>query len=95
MKLSSKDERINELKQEIESTKRDHESLLQITNQLRSRIREFESNTNSYDIVANKSSLTIVTLQKDLKEKQDQLFELQGRLRYEEFDRNEKNEICL
>lgn len=72
---------MSELRQETESTKKDHELLLQINNQLRARIRELESNMNSYDTVANKSSLTISSLQKDLKEKQDQLFDLQARVR--------------
>lgn len=72
---------MSELRQETESTKKDHELLLQINNQLRARIRELESNMNSYDTVTNKSSLTISSLQKDLKEKQDQLFDLQARVR--------------
>ena len=72
---------MNELRQETESTKKDHELLFQINNQLRARIRELESNMNSYDTVTNKSSLTISSLQKELKEKQDQLFDLQSRIR--------------
>jgi cell division septum initiation protein DivIVA len=65
----------------MESIKKEHELLLQVNNQLRSRVRELESNVNSYDSVANKSSLTIASLQKDAKEKQEQLFELQARIR--------------
>jgi len=52
-----------------------------VNNQLRLRVRELESNISSYDSVASKSSLTISTLQKDAKEKQEQLLELQSRLR--------------
>ncbi len=52
-----------------------------MNNQLRLRVRELESNINSYESVANKSSLTISALQKDAKEKQEQLLELQSRLR--------------
>ena len=81
MKLSAKDERINELKREIESVRREHESLNQVNNQLRLRICELESNVNSYDSVASKSSLTIAALQRDAKEKQDQIVELQSRVR--------------
>jgi archaellum component FlaC len=81
MKLATKDERINELKHEIESIKKEYESVSQANNQLRLRVRELESNVNSYDSVANKSSLTIATLQKDAKEKQEQIIELQSRLR--------------
>ncbi len=65
----------------MESIKKEHELLLQVNNQLRSRVRELESNVNSYDSVANKSSLTIASLQKDAKEKQEQIIELQSRLR--------------
>ncbi|CAF2796990.1 unnamed protein product [Rotaria sp. Silwood2] len=81
IKLAAKDERINELKHEIESIKNEHESLNQANNQLRLRVRELESNVNSYDSVANKSSLTISSLQKDAKEKQEQILELQSRIR--------------
>ncbi|CAF1028886.1 unnamed protein product [Adineta ricciae] len=81
LKLSAKDERINELKREIESVRREHESLNQVNNQLRVRICELESNVNSYDTVASKSSLTITALQRDAKEKQDQIVELQSRVR--------------
>ncbi len=52
-----------------------------MNNQLRLRVRELESNISSYDSVASKSSLTISVLQKDAKEKQEQLLELQSRLR--------------
>ncbi|CAF3376872.1 unnamed protein product [Rotaria sp. Silwood1] len=81
IKLAAKDERINELKHEIESLKKEHESLNQSNNQLRLRIRELESNVSSYDSVANKSSITISSLQKDAKEKQEQILELQSRIR--------------
>lgn len=81
MKLATKDERINELKHEIESIKKEYELLNQTNNQLRLRLRELESNMNSYDSVANKSSLTITILQKECKEKQEQILELQSRLR--------------
>ena len=81
MKLSAKDERINELKHEIDSVRREHELVNQVNNQLRLRICELESNMNSYDSVASKSSLTITALQRDAKEKQDQILELQSRVR--------------
>ena len=67
----------------METLKRERESVFQVDNQLRSRVRELESHANSYDSVANKSSLTISSLQRDLKEKQEQLFELQSRIRSE------------
>lgn len=72
---------MSEFRQETENVKRDYELLMQVNNQLRSRIRDLESNTNSYDTLANKSSLTIASLQKELKEKQDQLFDLNARVR--------------
>ncbi|UJR10679.1 hypothetical protein I4U23_014873 [Adineta vaga] len=81
LKISAKDERINELKHEIESMRREHELVNQTNSQLRLRIHELESNMGSYDSVANKSSLTITTLQRDAKEKQDQILELQARVR--------------
>ena len=59
----------------------EHEVVLQTNNQLRLRVRELETNMTSYDSVNNKSSLTIISLQKDAKEKQEQLFELQARIR--------------
>ena len=61
--------------------RKEHDALHQANNQLHSRIHELESNVNSYDSVASKSSLTISALQKDAKEKQEQLLELQSRAR--------------
>ncbi|CAF3907511.1 unnamed protein product [Adineta steineri] len=81
LKLAAKDERINELKHEIDSIKREYDLINQANNQLHIRIRELETNVNSYDSVSNKSSLTILTLQKDGKEKQEQILELQSRVR--------------
>ena len=69
------------MKREIDSLKHENEIVNQVNNQLRLRVREFETNMNSYDSVANKSSLTISSLQRDCKEKQDQLLELQSRIR--------------
>ena len=82
MKLAGKDERINELKHEVDSMRREYDSINQGNNQLRLRARELESNVNSYESVGNKSSLTIAALQRDAREKQEQLIELQSRLRY-------------
>ncbi|CAF1686323.1 unnamed protein product [Rotaria magnacalcarata] len=87
IKSSAKDERINELKHEIESLKKEHDLVVHANNQLRLRARELESNIGSYDSVANKSSLTISSLQKDIKEKQDQILELQSRIRTHMEDR--------
>lgn len=81
IKITAKDERINELKHEIDSIRNEYESNNQTHNQLRIRIRELESNVNSYETVGNKSSITISALQQDNKEKQEQLIELQSRLR--------------
>ncbi|CAF3690001.1 unnamed protein product [Rotaria socialis] len=81
IKSAAKDERINELKREIESLKKEHESLNQANNQLRLHMRELESNVGSYESVASKSSLTISSLQKDAKERQEQIMELQSRVR--------------
>lgn len=81
IKITAKDERINELKLEIDSTRKEYESHNQSHNQLRIRIRELESNVNSYETAANKASITISALQQDAKEKQEQIIELQSRLR--------------
>lgn len=61
--------------------KKEHDSFNHVNNQLHVRVHELESNVNSYDSVASKSSLTISALQKDAKEKQEQLLELQSRAR--------------
>jgi chromosome segregation ATPase len=81
IKLSGKDERINELKHEIDSLKNEHELTNQVNNQLRLRVREIEGNMSSYEAGMNKSSLTISSLQRECKEKQEQLLELQTRVR--------------
>ncbi|CAF1676667.1 unnamed protein product, partial [Adineta ricciae] len=56
-----------------------------------------ETNMSSFDSVANKSSLTISSLQKDAREKQDQLLELQTRIRahMEEREVNERKMDAL
>ncbi|CAF1598460.1 unnamed protein product, partial [Didymodactylos carnosus] len=81
IKLSGKDERINELRHEVESLKKEHDILNKSNNQFKIRIRELEQNVGSYESVTNKSSVTITALQNDIKEKQEQLLELQSRIR--------------
>ncbi|CAF5062276.1 unnamed protein product, partial [Rotaria socialis] len=66
---------------------KEHDLVVHANNQLQLRARELESNIGSYDSVANKSSLTIFSLQKDIKEKQDQILELQSRIRTHMEDR--------
>lgn len=70
------------MKQENDSVKRDYELVVQKNHQLNQRIRELENNVNSYDVAGNKSSLTIASLQKDAKDKQEEILELKSRLRY-------------
>ena len=82
IKSSAKDERINEMRHELDTLKSEHELMNQSNNQLRLRVRELESNMNSYESIGNKSSFTISALQKECKDKQDQVFELQSRIRY-------------
>ncbi|CAF4796812.1 unnamed protein product [Rotaria socialis] len=53
IKSSAKDERINELKHEIESLKKEHDLVVHANNQLQLRARELESNIGSYDSVAD------------------------------------------
>ncbi|CAF4033319.1 unnamed protein product [Adineta steineri] len=74
IKLAAKDDRINELKKE-------NDLIIHANYQLRLRVHELESNVNSYDSVSNKSTLAISSIQKDAKEKQDQLLELEARVR--------------
>lgn len=81
MKIGAKDERINELKSEIENLRKEFEAVSHLSQQLKIRVRELESNVGSYDSIANKSSITIAALQKDANEKQEQIIELQSRLR--------------
>lgn len=69
------------MKQESETIRRELSSFHQKNQQLQVRFHELESNMNCYDSAANKSTLTITTLQKDAREKQEQILELQSRLR--------------
>lgn len=82
MKLATKDERINELKQEIETVKHEHILVHQKNHQLQLRLHEFETNASSFDSMGTKAKLTISTLQKDALEKQEQILELQSRMRF-------------
>lgn len=49
----------------------------------RNRIRELENDLNGFESVASKSGITITTLQKDNKELQQKILELESRIRFE------------
>ncbi|CAF4531596.1 unnamed protein product, partial [Didymodactylos carnosus] len=74
-------EHINELRHEVESIKKEYDIMNNANNQLKIRVRELEGNVGSYESVTNKSSVTITALQHEIKEKQEQLLELQSRIR--------------
>lgn len=79
-KVSVRDEKINELKREIELVKKNSNMNSMIVTQ-RNRIKELESELGGFENVASKSGITITTLQKDNKSLQQNVLELESRIR--------------
>lgn len=69
------------MKRDVESLKRERDHACQINNELNLRKRELESNANSYECSNNKSTLTISSLQRDNKEKNEEIVKLKSRIR--------------
>jgi chromosome segregation ATPase len=80
-KVSVRDEKINELKREIELVKKENSNMNSMIVTQRNRIKELESELGGFENVASKSGITITTLQKDNKSLQQNVLELESRIR--------------
>ena len=82
VKVQAREERINELKREMDSLKSENATMNSLIVSLRNRIRELEGDLGGFETVASKSGITITSLQNDNKELQKQVLELESRIRY-------------
>jgi hypothetical protein len=72
---------LNEYKREIEKFKSDNAALNSLIISQRSKLKEFESDLGSFETVANKSGIAISALQRENKEYQQRILELESRIR--------------
>ena len=82
MKVQARDERINEMKREIDTFKSESSTMNSMIVALRNRVKEVEGDLGSFETVASKSGITIHALQKDNKELQQHVLDLESRIRY-------------
>ncbi len=80
-KVQARDDRINELKREIESLKSENATMNSLIVALRTKLKELEGNLGGFETVASKSEITITTLQRENRTYQQQLLELESRIR--------------
>jgi multidrug resistance efflux pump len=81
IKVQAKEEKISELKLEIEALKTENSSLNACIVTQRNKIRELESELSGFEGVACKSSMTITSLQQDNKNLQKTVLELESRIK--------------
>jgi chromosome segregation ATPase len=81
-KVQARDDRINELKREIDSLKSENATMNSLIVALRTKLKELEGNIGGFETVASKSEITITTLQRENRTYQQQLLELESRIRY-------------
>ena len=79
--MQARDERNAELKREIDSLKSESSTMHALIISLKNRIKELEGDLGSFENVASKSGITITTLQKDNRELQQHVLELESRIR--------------
>jgi predicted RNase H-like nuclease (RuvC/YqgF family) len=79
--VQAKEEKISELKLEIESLRTENSSLNACIVTQRNKIRELENELGGFEGVACKSSMTITSLQQDNKNLQKTLLELESRIK--------------
>ena len=81
MKVQARDERNAELKREMDSLKSESSTMHALIISLKNRIKELEGDLGSFENIASKSGITITTIQKDNKELQQHVLELESRIR--------------
>ena len=79
--MQARDERINELKREMDSMRSENATMNSLIVTLRNRVKELEGDLGGFETVASKSEITITSLQKDNKELQHRILELESRIR--------------
>lgn len=69
------------MKREIETMKSENDTMNSMIVALRNRVKECESDLGGFENIASKSSVTISTLQKDNKDLQQHVLDLESRIR--------------
>jgi chromosome segregation ATPase len=82
VKFQAREDRINELKREMDTLKNENATMNALICTQRTKIKELEGDLGGFESVASKSGITITTLQKDNKELQQNVLELESRIRY-------------
>ncbi len=81
VKVKARDDRIGEMKREIDTLKSENSTMNSMICALKGRISEVECDIGSFENVASKSSITISALQKDNKDLQQHVLDLESRIR--------------
>lgn len=89
VKVQARDDRIGEMKREIETVKSENSTMNSMICALKTRISELECDLGGFENVASKSSVTISTLQKDNKDLQQHVLDLESRIRTHMVEREE------
>jgi chromosome segregation ATPase len=84
-----KEDRIRELKMEHDSLKSENGTMNSLIMSLRTKIKELEGDLGGYESVASKSGITISSLQRDNRELQQTVCDLESRIRTLVMDREE------
>ncbi len=87
--MQAKEERMNELKRDIDSLKSENATMNALIVALRNKIKELECEITGVEQVHTKADITITTLQKDNKELQSHVLELESRIRTHMHEREE------
>jgi hypothetical protein len=69
------------MKREMETLKSESATMNSLIVALRNRVKEVEGDLGSFETVASKSGITITTLQKDNKDLQQHILDLESRIR--------------
>ena len=80
-KFEAKEIKIRELQNILDSNRENEARLSDVIQSLRDRVRELEDQLGSYHTVSNRGEFTISTLQRELRDANDKVVELEGRLR--------------
>ena len=91
--LDSKDSHIRELKLEIEGFRDTDNKQVAVIQSLRDQLQQYNLQAGSLDTIAARGELAVSTLQRDLKDSQERVLELENRLRthLEERERAEQD----
>ena len=79
--FEAKEIKIKELKNLLDSTRENESRLSDVIQSLRDRVRELEDQLGSYHTVSNRGEFTITSLQRELRDANDKVVELEGHLR--------------